>query len=438
MKQPLRVALTRVRWRIFALLFGFGVLAYMQQKSLTIAAEQMMPQLNLSQMQVGWLQQAFVLGYAVLQLPGGLFGQRQGARRAFVIIGLVSFAAMIATPVAPHLFAGQSLFIFLLGAQLTLGFAQAAIFPICAGVWETWFPARRWAFVVGLHTMGTALGAAITPPLIASLMVAAGWQNALLWTTLPALALIAAWAWYGRNTPREHPSVTAVELAEIGDAGRVDSKISARQVLRLLANRNVLLLTISYVLMNYAFYLLSNWSFLYLVQERRFSVLTSGWLAISPPLASAIGAGLGGLLTGALCNRYGNRWGFRLVPLCALPMAALLLVFIVGVANPYLAVLALALCFGCVEMTESSFWGGAISIARGDSMAVCGIMNTGGNFGGIIGIPIIAYLSGHGSWHAALAIGAVFAIASAVAWLGIDAGQTLNKVLAHAAHPAAQ
>ena len=101
------------------------------------------------------------------------------------------------------------------------------------------------------------------------------------------------------------------------------------------------------------------------------------------------------------------------------------MMMVVGVANPYLAVLALALCFGCVEMTESSFWGGAISIARGDSMAVCGIMNTGGNFGGIIGIPIVAYLSGHGSWHTAFLIGTGFAVASAVAWLGIDAGRTL-------------
>lgn len=418
----------RIRWRVFSLLFGFGLVAYVQQKSLTIAAAQMMPQLGLSQMQVGWLQQAFVLGYALLQLPGGVFGQRLGARRTFVIVGLVSFIAMIATPVAPYLFGGQPLFVVLLGAQLTLGFAQAAIFPVCAGVWETWFPANRWALVVGLHTMGTALGAAITPPLIASLMIVAGWQNALLWTTLPALGLIAAWAWYGRDTPREHPSVTHSELAEIGDdsAAQVDSDISAKRLLGLLRDRNVQLLTISYVLMNYAFYLLSNWSFLYLLQERHFSMLASGWLAITPPLASAIGAGLGGAMTGVLCKRYGDRWGFRLIPLCALPLAGLLLMVVVGVTNPYLAVLALAVCFGCVELTEGSYWGGAIKVARGDSMTVCGIMNTGGNFGGIIGIPIVAYLSGLGSWYLAFFIGTMSAIASAVAWLGIDAAQTLD------------
>jgi predicted MFS family arabinose efflux permease len=46
-------------------------------------------------------------------------------------------------------------------------------------------------------------------------------------------------------------------------------------------------------------------------------------------------------------------------------------------------------------------------------------MNTGGNLGGIIGIPIVAYLSGEHLWRAAFVLGAGFAVASAVAWLGI-------------------
>src|ERR1700704_3102235 len=52
-----------IRWRVSAFLFGFGFLAYRQQKSLTIAAERMIPELGFSQMQIGWLEQVFVLGY---------------------------------------------------------------------------------------------------------------------------------------------------------------------------------------------------------------------------------------------------------------------------------------------------------------------------------------------------------------------------------------
>jgi len=423
--------LSRIRWRIFSFLFGFGFMAYVQQKSITVAAERMMPELGLSQLEIGWLEQAFVLGYAIFQMPGGVVGQRLGARRTFVIIGLTAFLATVATPIAPELFSGRALFAALLGVQLLLGCSQGAIFPVSAGVFEAWFPPIRWSFVQGLQTMGLGLGAALTPPLIASLMAVLGWQPALVLASLPALGLIALWAWYGRNTPREHPSVSAQELAEIGThtmAGgtAAHSSISLKRLVRLVGNRNVLLLAFSYLCMNYTFYLLSNWVFLYLVQERRFSLLESGWLAAAPPLAAALGAGIGGVATGVLCKRFGERWGFRLVPLVALPATAALLLLAVNAANPYLAVVALALCFGCVELTEGAYWGAGMSVGRGDTMSVCGFMNTGGNLGGIISIPIVAYFSGRHLWFAAFWIGAGFALVSALAWLGIDVRQAAD------------
>ncbi len=427
-ESPFKIAMTRVRWRIFSYMFGFGLLAYMQQKSLTVAAQQMMPELGLTQMQVGWLQQAFVIGYCALQLPAGVFGQRHGAHRTMMWMGVLSFLAVIMTPLAPVMFSGQALFVALLCAQLLLGLAQAALFPVSAGVFEAWFPPSRWAFVEGLQTAGLGLGAAITPPLIASLMLVIGWQAALFWTSVPALALIAGWMWYGRDTPRQHSKVTALELSEIGPASHatVDSTISWSRVQALLLNQNLLLITLSYILMNYAFYLLSNWCFLYLVQERHFSVLTSGLLASVPPLASAIGAGLGGALTGRLCARFGAAWGFRLIPLIALPVSAVLLIVAVSVSSPLAAVAALALCFGFVELTEGSYWGAAITFGRSDSMAVCGVMNTGGNLGGIICIPIVAYLSGHGAWDAAFFIGSGCAVIAALAWLGIDSSRIIG------------
>jgi ACS family glucarate transporter-like MFS transporter len=420
-----RTPLVRIRWRIFSLLFGFGFFAYLQQKSITVVAERMMPDLSLSQFQIGLIEWAFVLGYGFFQLPGGIFGQRQGARRTFVIIGLAAFLATIATPLAPYWLTGLSLFVALLLVQLLLGCSQAAIFPVSAGVFEVWFPPRRWTTVQGLQTMGLSLGAALTPPLIANLMMVMGWQRALLWASLPAVVLISIWAWYGRNTPHEHPSVTPEELDEIGtlSAVPVDSTISARQLLTILKNRNVLLLAISYLCLNYSFYLLSNWVFLYLVQERKFSVLESGWLASTPPLAAALGSGVGGLITGALCQRFGDRWGYRLLPLIAMPVAAALLLVSVDAANPYWAVAGLALCFAAVELNEGAYWGAAMTVGRGDTMAVSGVMNTGGNLGGIIGIPIIAYLSGEHLWRSAFVIGAGFAVASAAAWLGIAVDQ---------------
>jgi MFS family permease len=173
--------------------------------------------------------------------------------------------------------------------------------------------------------------------------------------------------------------------------------------------------------MNYVFYLIANWCFLYLVQERHFNILEGGWLAAAPPLAAAAGAGVGGQLAAVLCARFGFRWGFRLTPLVALPAAGALLLVTVHLSNPYGAVIALALCYGIVELTEGSYWAGTMFVARADTMSATGVLNTGGNIGGLIGIPIVAYLSGHGAWTAAFVIGTLFALVGAACWLGIDA-----------------
>ncbi len=155
----------------------------------------------------------------------------------------------------------------------------------------------------------------------------------------------------------------------------------------MLRNRDVLVLTASYLCMNYVYYLLANWCFLYLVQERHFTVLESGCLASTPPLAAAVGAGVGGWLASVLGTRYGIRRGLRILPLISLPAAGVLLFLAVDAANPYLAVAALALCFACVELNEGPYWAAIMHVGRADTMAAAGLLNTGGNVGGLIGHP---------------------------------------------------
>ena len=151
--QSLRIP---IRWRIFVMLFGFGFVAYVQRESLTIAAVRMMPELHLTQLQMGWIEQAFVLGYAIFQLPGGILGQRWGARRTLAIMGLLAFLSTALTALAPQLLLGTGLFMLLMALQLTLGVAQAATFrspPACskpgsrrnAGRWCR--GCRPWAWV---------------------------------------------------------------------------------------------------------------------------------------------------------------------------------------------------------------------------------------------------------------------------------------------------
>jgi len=411
----------RVRWQIFGFLSAFAMLSYVQRTSLGVAAENIMPELHLSQMQIGWLNAAFATCYAFAQLPGGVLGQRYGARLTFTIVGLVGLVATIATPLAPVLLTGTALFFALLAAQGLLGASQGPVFPMVAAVFETWFPQRQWAITQGLNTLCMNVGGAMTPLLIVVLTGHFGWQGALLWVALPAAVLTATWAWYGRNTPRAHPRVTAAELAELDtDESAEPTPLTLERMRGIFADRDVRLLTFSYFCFNFVFYLLGTWSFLYLVQQRRFTGLESGFAGMMPWIGAGIGAGVGGYLSDGLAQRIGFRWGYRLVPLCALPCAGLLLLATIGVSTPNAAVLTLMATFFAIELNEGAFWAATMRVARADSGAATGVLNTGGNLAGMVSAPIIGALSGAGHWNAAFVIGAAFAVVAAACWLAID------------------
>jgi ACS family glucarate transporter-like MFS transporter len=411
----------RIRWWIFAYMFAFAFMSYVQRSSLSVAAERIMPELHLSKVQIGAMMWAFTVAYTLFQVPGGAFGQRSGARTAYFAVGLVAFLAIIATPLAPLLLSGLALFLVLLLAQAVLGASQGPVFPVFAGVVEAWFPASRWSLANGLQTAGMNVGAAVTPPLIVLLERGFGWQGALLWIGVPTLLLALGWVWYGRNRPREHHAVTPAELAELGElAAEVAPPLTLRRLLDVAADRDVLLLAASYMCMNYVFYLLQNYSFLYLVEERHFTALNAGFLAMLPPVGAAAGSALGGVLGDRFTRRLGARRGYRLAPLFALPAAGILLLITVRLDSPYLAVVALALAYGAVEVTEGPYWAATMRTARADTMAATGVLNTGGNLGGVVGIPIVTYFWDHGQWNAAFATGTVFALVAAGLWLLVD------------------
>jgi ACS family glucarate transporter-like MFS transporter len=421
----------KVRWTIFLFLGGFAMLSYVQRTSLGVAAQNIMPDLHLSQLQIGWLNAAFATCYTLAQLPGGVLGQRYGARITFAIVGLVGLVATIATPLAPVLLAGTALFIALIAAQGMLGLSQGPVFPMTAATLQAWFPQRQWSLTNGTNALIMNVGGAVTAPLIVVLTALYGWQGALLWIALPAAALTAAWAWYGRDRPQEHPRVTAAELAELDarDTAR-PAPMTLTRMKQILGQRDVRLLTFSYFSLNVVFYLLSTWSFLYLVQARHFTGLESGFAGMLPWIGAGLGAGIGGLLSDFMATRIGYGWGYRLVPLISLPLAGLLLLLAVGVSAPYASVLALMATFFMIELHEGPFWAATMRVARSDTGAATGVLNTGGNFAGMLSAPVIGALSGAGNWHAAFALGAVFALVAAACWLAIDPDRRVASTLA--------
>jgi ACS family glucarate transporter-like MFS transporter len=415
----------RIRSLIFVLIFGFACASYLQRQGIGIAAERMMPELGLTQVQVGWLMNGFLIAYAAFQVPGGLLGQRFGARITLAVIGTLSVLASVATAAAPLIATSAFMFTTLVVARALLGVAHGGLFPVEAGTIRHWYPLGRWSSMLGLLVTGLWTGAALASPLVASLMQAFGWQAAILLTSVPSLVLVVLWWIVMRDRPEQHPWIGAAELGETSANPPYDAsaRLTARRVARVLGDPQILLVTLSYLVMNYVFYLVTFWSFLYLVQDRKLSVLESGWLGALPFVVAGVAAAAGGRIADSLRRRHGDRRGPRLLPLVTLPLAAIFLWLTVSSESAYAAIAALCLGFACVELNEGNYWCVAMRLAPNDSMAATAVLNTGGNLGGVVGTFIVAALSSQGRWDLVFTTGVVTSVVAALLWLTIDPGR---------------
>ena len=423
---------TIVRWRILGLLFGLSFISYIVALNLSIAAPFIIEDLGISKVELGWVFSAMLWGYSLFQLPGGVWGQRAGARRVLTIIAVAWAVITAATALVPGGLVTGNLAVFatLLMLRFLLGAARAPLFPVIGGAIERWFPVGRWALPQGLSSTGLGLGAAVTPPLIAWLMLEIGWRGAF-YVTAP-LALVGAWIWWrqGRDDPRQHRATNAAEIALIR-AGREGSDADvangeppsqapqAASWKRMLRNRNVALLTLSYFSMNYVFYFFFNWFYVYLLEVRGFGMLEGGFVAALPWLAGAFMASVGGETCDRLCASLGPLRGCRLPCLVTLPLVGVFLMLGALADSTPWAITLLTISFSLTQFSEGTFWAGTSFVAGRQTYTATGILNTGGNLGGVVSAPLIPIFVGWFGWTGAISTGAIMAIVSGLLWLGI-------------------
>jgi ACS family glucarate transporter-like MFS transporter len=416
---------------ILALLFVVSFVAYMLRTNMSIAGESIMADLGLSKIQLGMVLSAFAWGYAIFQFPGGVIGDIVGCRRALTVIAVLWGLLTLCTGLVPGttLVSTTSILVTLIGLRFLIGVVQAPLFPVsCGGTIGSWFPVSGWAFPNGLTSTGLTLGAAATAPLVAWLMETLGWRESFLLTAPLAFLVAAVWWWYARDDPAAHPRVSRQELDLISsDRPSPEPADQDRAAwLRVVKNRDILLLTASYFCMNYVFYIFFNWFFIYLVDVRKLEILEGGFFAAAPWLVGAVFASLGGLWCDRLCRRVGLRWGCRVPGIVGLGLAAGLLLLGATAKSPYLAVVLLSLSFGSTQLTEGAYWAAAISVSGRHASAATGVMNTGGNAVGGIGALLVPITAEAFGWVPALATGSLFAMIGVGLWLLVRAERPMT------------
>lgn len=390
-------------WPLVALLAATATASYLDRVNLSVAGELLMRDFGLDQVQMGRVFSAFLLGYALFQVPSGMLADRLDPRR------VLARAAML-WALCTSLTAAAASVPGLLAVRFLLGVAEAPTFPAAGKAVSQWIRPAAQARANSVVLASIGMGSALAPVLLTALMVRWGWRAAVLTTALPALVI--SLAWFGLSRPQARPAPSRIPA----------SPTRARQAgsYRRLRSPSFILLTLSYTLQGYVGYVFIFWFYLYLVQVRGFDLLRGALLSSLPWLFSIIAIPVGGWLSDALVHRRGLRRGRRAVPLFGLAAAGATLAAGARAENAYVAAFCLAVSTACVLSVEGPFWATMMEIAGPGAGAGGGLMNMGSNLGGFISPALTPWLAARFGWVNALYVAAALSGVAALLWLRID------------------
>jgi ACS family glucarate transporter-like MFS transporter len=423
---------SHVRWRVMALLLVVTALTFLDRLNLSIAGKFIQDEFHIGTQSMGWILSAFVLGYALFQVPAGWLGEKYGPRCVVTAAILWWSLFSAATAIAPrlplrHWFGTAWSFALV---RFAIGLGEGAAFPNANKIVASWMGAAHRGVGNSIFLAGIGVGGTTAPIAIAWAMNRWGWRTSFYLCGALGVLIAAAWHFYVTDSPAQHPGVNAAELANIQigreSAARGSTSGRAISLVRLFSNSSVVGLVLSFFLVGYASYFYYTWFYLYLLQVRHLSVMQGGGWSSSPFLAMMLLTPLGGWVSDASVVRFGRRRGRRFAAWVGLGLASTFLLLGSHVESNSPAIVLLAIGAGFLGFAGSSWWAACIDLAPHHSGPLAGLMNMGGNLGGWVSPVLTAYMATRFGWSRALDFAAVTTALGGVAWFMVDAGRNLE------------
>ena len=382
-----------VRYNMIGLLFCSSVVNYIDRVNISVAAPVIMAATNWDKDRFGLVFSAFLVGYALFQIPGGLVADRWSARKVLAVAfcGFSLFTAL--TPL------GQLGFVLFIAMRFLVGAFESLTFPALTSLNSRWIPRTEFGRAQTISISGVTVGQMIAYPLTTWIVVQFSWPSVFYFNAVLGFVWAAVWLWYATDTPQEHPRISRAERDYI--ESNLSPKPSDPLPIRTLF-RSLPLFTVCLSYMGYAYI---GWMFLfwfptYLVEGREMSLATMGLMGVL-----LHGAGFLGILAGGAVSDWLLREGWS-----AQFARARLAGFGVGVSLPFLlgaavapsttlCVLFLIVFYFFFASAVAGYTTVSIEFNPHFAGAIFGMINCLGSFAGIFG-PMTAgfMLADGGTW----------------------------------------
>ncbi len=392
-----------LRWRIAILISAAIAISYLDRQTLPVAIGAIRDDIPISNQVKAFLDSAFLLTYGLMYLGGGRLMDVLGTRRGFTVIMIFWSLAC-----ASHGFAANV--VMLAASRLLLGIGEGGGFPAATRAIAEWFPVKERSMAMGIINAGTAVGAVIAPPLIATVILDVHWLQLSSWRWVFFITGAAGLVWtlwwvMSYFPPEQHRGLTASERAKMPSTteqtGTMVATIPLRELLR---HRETWGIVLVKFLSDAAWYFYLFWLPKYLLDARGFDIKGIRSVAWIPYAAAGVGCLLGGGLSSVLIHRGHSVNLARKLPM-GIAVAVMPCVMLVPhVSVPWCIVLFSLVFFG------HQWWSTLVMTLPTDLFPRCavgtvaGLVGLGGALGGVVLGQLAGWLLDHGFSYAPVLI----------------------------------
>ena len=406
-----RFKATQLTFMLICLMY---FILYVDRANIGTAAGELRRDMHLSNTDLGLIFSAFSYPYAAITLYGGWLADRFGPRRVFTLYALSFAAGTILTGLAGGMMT-------LMLARALVGLGEGAALSTMTRAMTNWLPPERWGFGQGFTHAFARIATAITPPLIAAIILATNWRTSFIIVGCATLVFAAIWyAWY-RDDPALHPRITPEELSRLlpvkkrNPHDRIPVKRLGIRLLPLIAT----FFCYGWVLWVYLTWLPSFFGQQYHMDLKNSALFSGGIL-----LGGVLGDATGGLLSDWLFKRTGRKEIARTRQIMVgLMLTFLCLCTVLYTADLTSVAIALTAALFFLEIAVGPLWLCTMDIAPAYSGTAGGYLSIGFAASGILSpLAFGVMVDLFGSWRMpfAMSIGLMVVGAVLAHWLKPD------------------
>lgn len=415
------VSIGRKRWFVVALLLVGGIINYLDRAALSIAAPDMMKELNLTNTDIGLLGSVFAIIYALCQLPSGWLVDKFGAKKMYGSAVALWSAATMLTGICNSM-------VSLVFARGILGVTEAPCWPGAAKITASWFPRKERALATGFWDAASKWGPAVAPPILVAIMVAFGWR-ALFFVAGGIGVVFAILFFFVYHQPEKHPTLSKEELSYIregggGTAELIGSNQNAKNTISwggLFKYKTVWGMILGWFCYVWMMNIFVTFLPLYLLKTQSIEMKSMGIYASIPYFGGIVGAIFGGYISNWFIDKGIIKESLvakRAVIASSALLAGMAVVAVPFVTSLFATLTLLVLAMAMLAALSANGWALPGDVAPSSMVASVGsIQNFGGYFAGSLSPLVTGMIAdATGSYAMAFISGGIIAACAAICY----------------------